>query len=144
MQKETDMNGKKMNMKVSFVVAVYNVGEYVEECVRSLCEQTLEEIEIVIVDDGSTDGSMEKAERVLGLFAERKERAKMVRHEENKGLPQTRWDGIKASSGEYIIVVDGDDYVDRGWQRSCMRRPQRRVPTWWCATIGYIRPRAAE
>ena len=113
MQKETDMNGKKMNMKVSFVVAVYNVGEYVEECVRSLCEQTLEEIEIVIVDDGSTDGSMEKAERVLGLFAERKERAKMVRHEENKGLPQTRWDGIKASSGEYIIVVDGDDYVDR-------------------------------
>ena len=101
-----------MNTKVSFVVAVYNVAPYVGECVRSLCGQTMDDIEIVIVDDGSTDNSLEIVQQVLEEFPHRKEQTKIIRHEHNMDVPQTRWDGIKAASGEYTIIVDGDDFPD--------------------------------
>ncbi|MBO4599442.1 MAG: glycosyltransferase family 2 protein [Bacteroidales bacterium] len=102
-----------MSAKVSFVVAVYNVAAFVGECVRSLCEQTMEDIEIVIVDDGSTDGSIEIVNQVLAQFPHRKKQTNIIRHQQNMDLPQTRWDGIMAAGGEYIIIVDGDDYVDQ-------------------------------
>ena len=101
-----------MSVKVSFIVAVYNVAAYVGECVRSLCGQTMEDIEIVIVDDCSTDNSLEIVQRVLDEFPHRKEQTKIVHHERNKDIPQTRWDGIMAASGEYTIIIDGDDFVD--------------------------------
>ena len=101
-----------MSVKVSFIVAVYNVAAYVGECVRSLCGQTMEDIEIVIVDDCSTDDSLEVVQQVLDEFPHRKEQTKIVRHERNMDIPQTRWDGIMAASGEYTIIIDGDDFVD--------------------------------
>ena len=101
-----------MNTKVSFVVAVYNVAPYVGECVRSLCGQTMDDIEIVIVDDGSTDNSLEIVQQVLEEFPQRKDQTKIIRHEHNMDVPQTRWDGIMAASGEYTIIVDGDDFPD--------------------------------
>lgn len=98
--------------KVSFVVAVYNVSEYIEHCARTLFEQTLEDIEIVFVDDCSPDNSVALIRHLLESYPHREKQVKFVRHEENKGLPASRKDGVEASAGEYILFVDGDDYVE--------------------------------
>ena len=100
------------SQKVSFVVAVYKVEQYIEQCVRSLCEQTWEDIEIVLVDDCSPDNSMEIALRVLDDYPQRKQQTKIVRHEENIGVKMVRRDGIKVAEGEYIINIDADDWVE--------------------------------
>lgn len=99
-------------VKVSFVVAIYKVSSFVEQCVRSLYGQTLEDIEIVLVDDCTPDDSIDIALRTLEDFPNRKSQVRVIRHDHNMNLPQTRWDGIEAATGEYIILIDGDDYVD--------------------------------
>lgn len=101
-----------MRPKVSFLVAVYNVADYVEACVRSLCQQTMKEIEIVIVDDCTPDDSMARISAVLDEFPDRKGQVKIIHHEHNLGVQYVRRDGFNASSGEYVIFIDGDDYVD--------------------------------
>lgn len=110
---ETTEKKNNMGVKVSFAVAIYNVAAYVEECVRSLYEQTLDNIEIILVDDCTPDNSIEIALKALEDYPARKSQVKVVRHEQNQGLSRTRQDGILAASGEYVIVIDGDDYVDR-------------------------------
>lgn len=102
-----------MDIKVTFAVAIYNVAEYIEECVRSLYEQTLDNIEILLVDDCTPDNSIDIALKALEDYPNRKSQVKIIRHEQNQGLSNTRRDGILAASGEFIILVDGDDYVDR-------------------------------
>lgn len=101
-----------MRPKVSIVVAIYNVAQYIEDCVRSLCRQTLDDIEIILVDDCSPDNSIELAMRVLEEFPHRKPQVKVVRHEKNTGSKEVRKDGVAQADGEYIIHVDGDDYAD--------------------------------
>ncbi|MCQ2294796.1 MAG: glycosyltransferase [Bacteroidales bacterium] len=98
--------------KISFIVAVYKVADYIEECMRSLCRQTLRDIEIVAVDDCSPDDCMDKLKSVVDEFPERKDQVKLIRHTRNMGLPFARRDGFAAATGEYVIFVDGDDYVD--------------------------------
>lgn len=98
--------------KISYVVAVYNVSDYIEDCIRSLCMQTLKDIEIVIVDDCTPDDSIEKAKAVIEGFPERKSQVKYVHHKKNQGLGFVRRDGFNASTGEYVNFIDGDDYVD--------------------------------
>lgn len=98
--------------KVSFSVPVYNVSSYIEKCVRSLYEQTLDDIEIVLVDDGTPDDSIEIALRILEEYPNRKEQVRIVRHEHNLGIAETKKDCLLEARGEYIIVVDSDDYVD--------------------------------
>lgn len=101
-----------MTPKVSFLVAVYNVADYIEKCARSLFEQTLEDIEIVFCDDASTDQSLELIKRTLEDYPSRQQQVKFMCHEQNLGLAQNRWTGVKAAQGEYILFVDGDDFVD--------------------------------
>ncbi|MCQ2294798.1 MAG: glycosyltransferase [Bacteroidales bacterium] len=101
-----------MTPKISFIVAVYKVADYIEDCIRSLCSQTLHDIEIVAVDDCSPDDCMDKMKAVVNEFPERKEQVKLLRHARNMGIPFTRRDGLAAASGEYVIFIDGDDYVD--------------------------------
>lgn len=98
--------------KVSFIVAVYNVEEYIGQCVRSLFGQTLEDIEVVIVDDCSPDKSMEIIGRVVDEFPHRKDQLKIVRHERNQGQQAGRKSGVAAATGEYVIYIDGDDWVE--------------------------------
>ena len=98
--------------KVSFVVAVYGVEDYIEECVRSLYGQTLEDIEVVLVDDCTPDKSIEIALKVLDEFPHRKEQVKVVRHERNQGQQAGRKSGVAAATGEYVIYIDGDDWVE--------------------------------
>ncbi len=91
---------------ITVIIPVYNVREYVEKCVMSVISQTYENIEIICVDDGSTDGSAE----VLDKFAKSDSRVHVI-HKENGGLVSARKIGTRQATGDYIIHVDGDDYI---------------------------------
>lgn len=93
--------------KISVIVPVYNSIKCLERCVRSLCAQTYENLEILLVDDGSTDGTGKLCER---LAAE--DGRIVVRHKENGGASSARNAGLSMASGDYIGFVDSDDYVD--------------------------------
>lgn len=95
--------------KVSVIVPVYNVERYVEKCLETLVEQTLEEIEIIVVNDGSTDNSKQIVEKIREKFPE-----KIVYVEkENGGLSDARNYGIPYAKGEYIAFLDSDDYAEK-------------------------------
>lgn len=104
-----------MTPKVSFVVAVHGVEPYIAQCAQSIFEQTMADIEIVFVDDASPDKSVEIIEQLLEQYPNRKRQVKIVRHPSNLGAPMARQNGVKAASGEYLFLMDGDDYVDVGF-----------------------------
>lgn len=95
-----------MNTKVSVIVPVYNIKEYLVECLQSLVNQTLKEIEIVLVNDGSTDGS----DLICAEYAQKYSNIKYV-SQQNQGQSVARNNGLKVASGEYILFVDSDDYI---------------------------------
>lgn len=97
----------KMNSLISIIVPVYNVVEYLDKCMESLLFQTYTNIEIVVVNDGSTDKSYEKC-----LEYSRKDDRIKLYDKENGGLSDARNYGIKKATGEYVTCVDSDDYVD--------------------------------
>ncbi len=101
-----------MGAKVSYIVAVYNVGEYIERCARSLFEQSLEDLEIVFVNDASTDNSEAIIRKSLEDYPQRKGQMKILTHKTNMGLVETRKDGFYTATGEFVIFIDGDDYVE--------------------------------
>lgn len=93
--------------KISIIVPVYNTEKYLSRCVESILSQTLEDIEIIIVDDGSTDGSG----IICDKFELRDKRVRVV-HQKNSGVSVARNVGISLSSGEWIGFVDSDDWID--------------------------------
>lgn len=92
---------------VSVLVPVYNVEEYLGRCLDSIMAQTLTDIEIICVNDGSTDGSLS----ILKKYQSKDERIKIV-DKENGGLPSARNAGIDAACGEYVGFIDSDDYIE--------------------------------
>ena len=92
---------------VSIVVPMYNTSRYLDQCIKSLQQQTLRQIEIVLVDDGSPDDCLAKAEK----YKESDSRIKVI-HRSNGGLGAARNSGIEASQGTYIAFVDSDDWID--------------------------------
>lgn len=92
---------------ISVIVPVYKVEKYLRQCLDSLAAQTLDDIEIIIVDDGSPDGCPE----ICDEYAAKDARMKVV-HKQNGGLLSARKAGVAASSGDYIGFVDGDDWVE--------------------------------
>lgn len=96
-----------MSTKVSIVVPVYNVEEYLIRCVESIQKQTLNEIEIILVDDGSTDQSGKICDDLA-----REDQRIVVIHKQNAGLTSAWKAGVKAASGKYVGFVDSDDWVD--------------------------------
>lgn len=95
-----------MPAKVSIIVPVYNLEEYIENCIRSLLNQTYENIEILCIDDGSKDNSAE----VIAKLIEEDSRVKYI-YQENGGVSSARNKGLEVADGEYIMFVDGDDYL---------------------------------
>lgn len=93
--------------KVSIIVPIYNVLEYLERCVNSLFQQKYKNIEIILVDDCSTDGSRELAQKL----AEKDSRCIFIQREKNGGLSAARNTGMKVASGEWLAFVDSDDWV---------------------------------
>ena len=94
-------------IKVSVIVPVYNVYDYLDKCLDSLVRQTLKEIEIIVVNDGSPDNSQEIIDKYAKDYPEKIKAFK----KENGGLSDARNYGIKKATGEYIAFVDSDDYV---------------------------------
>ena len=94
--------------KVSIIVPVYNIYNYIDQCIDSLVNQTFKNIEIIIVNDSSTDNVEEK----LKIWREKDSRIKVINNNDNKGLSYSRNIGIQHSSGEYISFIDGDDWCE--------------------------------
>lgn len=93
-----------MNPKVSVVVPVYNSESFLEECLNNLLSQTLKEIEIIIINDGSTDNSLE----IIKEFSKKDSRIKFVTTK-NQGVGKARNEGICLSMGDYVAFLDPDD-----------------------------------
>ena len=94
---------------ISIIVPVFNVETYIEQCLTSLVNQHLKEVEIIIIIDGSTDSS----ENIAKIFAENHTNITIV-NTPNRGLGAARNEGIKYAKGEYLAFVDSDDYIDAG------------------------------
>lgn len=91
---------------VSIIVPVYKVQQYIHRCIKTLCEQSLKDIEIILVDDGSPDD----CPSICDYYAEKDKRIKVI-HKVNEGLGYTRNCGISIATGKYIAFVDSDDFV---------------------------------
>ncbi len=94
--------------KISVIIPVYNVEKYLQKCLDSVVNQTLKELEIIIVNDGSTDSSLSIAEE----FAKNDSRIKVV-NKENGGVSSARNAGLRDVTGEYISFIDSDDWIDK-------------------------------
>mgnify|MGYP002856090484 CR=1 FL=1 len=94
-------------MEISVIVPVYNVEKYLEECLESLINQTFKDMEIICVNDGSTDSSGE-------ILKKYEDRVKVI-NQENKGLSGARNTGIQIAQGKYIGFVDSDDWIDKNF-----------------------------
>ncbi len=98
-----------MKPLISVIVPVWNVEKYLNKCIESIINQTYKHLEIILVDDGSTDNSGD----ICDEYAKMDSRIKVV-HKENGGLVSARKAGIRASCGEYIGFVDSDDWIESG------------------------------
>ena len=94
--------------KVSVIVPVYNAEKYLSECVDSILAQTLRDIEVLLVDDGSTDGSPVLCDN----YAKKDPRIKVI-HKANGGVSSARNMGLSIASGDYFAFVDSDDIIDK-------------------------------
>lgn len=94
--------------KVSVIVPIYNVEKYIKKCLNSLVNQTLQEIQIILVNDGSKDKSGEIAKEYAQMYKNKI----LYLEKENGGLSDARNYGIPYAEGEYIAFIDSDDYID--------------------------------
>lgn len=98
------------NYKVSVVIPVYGVQNFIERCAFSLFNQTMKDVEYIFVNDATPDKSIEILKKVISQYPERK--VILIEHSENKGLPAARNTGLGFATGEYIFHCDSDDYVE--------------------------------
>lgn len=95
-----------MKKRISVIVPIYNVGEYLNRCIESIVYQTYTKLEIILVDDGSSDGCPQMCDE----WAEKDTRIKVI-HKTNGGLSDARNSGMKIATGKYISFIDSDDYI---------------------------------
>lgn len=95
-----------MKDKISVIVPVYNVADYLRNCVESICNQTYKNIELILVDDGSTDESGQICEELAGWDTRIK-----AFHQKNQGAAAARNTGLNHACGDYISIIDGDDFI---------------------------------
>ena len=94
--------------KISVIIPIYNAEEYLEKCLNSVLSQTYENLEIILVNDGSSDKSLEIIEKYKNL-----DKRIIVINKENGGVSSARNRGIEEATGKYIIFIDADDYIDK-------------------------------
>lgn len=99
--------------KISIIIPAYNVAEYLDTCLASIRLQTFPDFEVLIVDDGSTDGTSQKCDEWASL-----DQRFIVVHKTNGGVSAARNSGLDKAKGQYICFVDGDDYVEPHWLES--------------------------
>ncbi|MDO4967209.1 MAG: glycosyltransferase family A protein [Candidatus Saccharibacteria bacterium] len=96
-------------MKVSIIIPIYNKEKYLERCIKSVLAQSHSDLEIILVDDGSTDNSLEICKKY------KKDKRTKIFHQENKGVSSARNVGLKNMTGERVIFIDADDYIEKGY-----------------------------
>lgn len=104
-----------MNKKISVIVAVYNTEKYLDRCIESLLNQTYKNMELVIVEDCSTDSSRKLLKKYKGI-----KNIKVFYNRENRGLSYSRNYGLKKSTGDFIGYIDSDDYVEPDYYEKLM------------------------
>lgn len=92
---------------ISVIVPIYNIKQYISECIESIINQTYKDMEIILVDDGSTDGSG----LICDAYAKKDDRIKVI-HKKNEGLVRARKTGLENATGDYVAYVDGDDWIE--------------------------------
>ena len=98
-----------MNKKVSIIVPIYNASEYLSRSIESILNQSYDNLEIILIDDASTDNSKE----LIKKYALKDNRIKPIYSEVNQGVSKTRNMGLKSASGDYIMFIDADDYITK-------------------------------
>lgn len=117
-------------MKVSFIIPVYKVEQYLSQCVESITSQTYRDIEIILVDDGSPGG----CPALCDSLAVNDDRIKVV-HKENGGLSDARNAGLRVATGDYVVFVDGDDFwMEKGALDKLVSFVEKHVE---CDFVGY-------
>ena len=105
-----------MKPLISVIIPVYNVERYLDECIKSIVNQTYENLEIILVDDGSPDN----CPRMCDDWAKKDERIRVI-HKENGGLASARNAGMNICTGEYISFVDSDDWMELNAYESLLK-----------------------
>lgn len=103
--------------RITVIVAVYNVEKYIEKCLLSICNQTYKNLEIIVVDDGSTDAGGSICDKIAASDT----RIQVV-HKKNAGVSSARNTGLKLATGDYVTFVDGDDYIDENMYEIMMEQ----------------------
>lgn len=99
-------------MKISILVPVYNVEQYIKRCAESLFNQTYSDCEYIFVDDCSPDGSINVLEECIDGFPNQEKKVRIVRHDINRGLAAARLTGLNMAAGDCVMFVDSDDFLD--------------------------------
>lgn len=102
--------------KVSLIIPVYNSEKYIEKCLDSVLSQTYKNIEILVINDGSKDNSID----IIKKYAKKDKRIVVI-DKENEGVSKTRNLGITKASGEYIMFIDNDDFIDKDYVESYIK-----------------------
>ena len=108
-----------MTPKVSVIIPIYNTEQYLRQCLDSVANQTLREIEVICVDDGSTDGSP----AILQEFAQQDSRFKVF-HQENQGQGKARNNGLSRVSGKFVIFLDSDDWFESDFLQKMVQKAE--------------------
>ncbi len=96
-------------VKISYIISTYNEAKNIAKALKSVMRQSLTDIEIIVIDDASTDATIE----IVKQMATQDSRIRLIRHRQNEGLSQTRITGLQAATGEYIEFMDGNDTIRR-------------------------------
>lgn len=120
-----------MEELITVVIPVYNVEKYIRKCIDSVISQTYKKLEIILVDDGSTDN----CGRICDMYAKKDDRIKVV-HKENGGVSSARNRGIKEANGEWIVFVDSDDWIEKDFCETLLKITSKDVD---CVMCGYNR-----
>lgn len=107
-------------VKICVIIPVYNAEKYIAFCIESICHQSFKDFELILIDDGSTDGSS----LICDKFAKIDDRIKVI-HQNNRGLSRTRNLGIDKSISEYIAFADADDYYENNFLEECISRIEK-------------------
>ncbi len=118
--------------KISVIVPIYNIEDYVSKCIDSILQQTYENIEIICVDDGSTD----KSGQIIDLYAKENEKIYVI-HKANGGLVSARKAGAAVANGEFVLNIDGDDWIEPNYVENFAKNISEKIDVIW--SVAYYR-----
>lgn len=108
-----------MNKKISIIISAYNTEKYIEKCISSITNQTYKDLEIIVIDDASSDDTLKRLKNI------KDKRLKILINKENSGLSFSRNKGIEESTGDYVSFIDSDDYIPENFYEELMKTMEK-------------------